>query len=67
VHTSNDAISITDASVESLEATLGSLKDELIAFNAFKYHISAIGSRTFEFGRVPKAARETAENESKSP
>ena len=58
---------MTDASVESLEATLGSLKDELIAFNAFKYHKSAFGSKAFEFGRVPNAARETAENASKSP
>ena len=65
--TSKVAISITETSIESLDASLGSLKAELISFKAFRYHRSAFGSRAFEFGRVPKAARETAENASKRP
>jgi hypothetical protein len=63
--TSKDAMSMTDARVESLEATWGSLKAVLISFRAFKYHRSAFGSKALEFGRVPKAAIAAAEKASK--
>ena len=55
---------MTEARVESVDAVLGFWRARLISFSAFRYHKSAVGSNAFEFGRVPNAARVTAEKAS---